>query len=242
MSWLAKLAIDKEIAWKEKILDSYAWHCKLAKCFPEKRKNWRFEFGALTRIDEFEHSFHVWILAAVKPQKPCWCETASFSLKEISPTFLSHRHYVFDVRVNPIKSLVQRGKDGEPLLKPNGKRKPGKRVPIVNQDELRSWISRKGVTRCRAKDGSDVPGGFRIVEDFPLEICPMTQNHFRKEKENQAAYHGGVQFRGTLEVTDSAAFAETYHSGIGSAKSFGFGLLLLAPIKLSSQSSLGESS
>jgi CRISPR system Cascade subunit CasE len=33
-------------------------------------------------------------------------------------------------------------------------------------------------------------------------------------------------------VTDTERFAETYHSGIGSAKSFGFGLLLLAPINL----------
>lgn len=242
MSWLAKLEIDKETARKEKLIDSYAWHCKLWECFSGKPDALRTELGMLTRIDELEHSFRVWILAVEKPRKPDWCEAASFSLKEISPTFLSHRHYVFDVRANPIKSLVQKGPDGESLLKPNGKRKPGKRVPIVNQDELRSWIIRKGVTRCRAQDGSDVPGGFRIVEDLPLEISPMTQSHFRKKKENQAAYHGGVQFRGTLEVTNSAAFVETYHSGIGSAKSFGFGLLLLAPTNLSSPTSSGESS
>jgi CRISPR system Cascade subunit CasE len=58
----------------------------------------------------------------------------------------------------------------------------------------------------------------------------MVENHFRKK--GQAGYHGGVQFRGTLEVTDPVKFAETYQSGIGSAKGFGFGMLLLAPVKL----------
>ncbi len=74
----------------------------------------------------------------------------------------------------------------------------------------------------------DVPGGFCIVEDKPLEISPMIESHFHKK--GQSGYHGGVQFRGILEVTDQERFVDSYHSGIGSAKGFGFGLLLLAPI------------
>ncbi len=58
----------------------------------------------------------------------------------------------------------------------------------------------------------------------------MTANHFRKK--GKPGYHGGVQFRGTLEVTDREYFSKTYQAGIGSAKSFGFGLLLLAPLNL----------
>jgi CRISPR system Cascade subunit CasE len=82
----------------------------------------------------------------------------------------------------------------------------------------------------------DVPGGFRIVQGKPLEIRPMVESHFRKKDKKtgkeHAAYHGGVQFRGTLEVIDQEPFIETYQAGIGSAKGFGFGLLLLAPINL----------
>ena len=104
-------------------------------------------------------------------------------------------------------------------------------MPLVKPEELRAWLIHKGKVRCRDKDtGLDVPGGFRIVEEKPLEISPMMENHFRKK--GQSGYHGGVQFRGILEVTDPERFIETYHSGIGSAKSFGFGLLLLAPINL----------
>lgn len=133
--------------------------------------------------------------------------------------------------MNPVKALVQRDENGQPLLGENGKRKRGKRVPLVKPDELQAWLVRKGEIRCRDNEtGQDVPGGFRIMEDRPLEISPMMESHFRKK--GQSAYHGGVQFRGTFEVTDRARFIETYHTGIGSAKGFGFGLLLLAPINL----------
>jgi len=57
----------------------------------------------------------------------------------------------------------------------------------------------------------------------------MVEHHFR-ERENRG-YHGGVQFRGILEVTDPARFSQAYFKGIGSAKGFGFGLLLLSPVQ-----------
>ena len=229
MNWLARIEVDAETARTEGMLDSYAWHKRLWEgCF-------FYEPGAkrdfLSRIDQLEGAFRIWILAKRKPERPRWCPTDCFALKEIATSFLTHRYYAFDLRANPVKTLVQRGPNGEPLLRPNGKRKHGKRVPLVKHNELRAWLIRKGKVRCRDKDtGLDVPGGFRIVEDKPLEISPMVEHHFRKKW--QSGYHGGVQFRGTLEVTDQENFIETYKSGIGSAKSFGFGLLLLSPIKM----------
>ncbi|MCX5846608.1 MAG: type I-E CRISPR-associated protein Cas6/Cse3/CasE [Deltaproteobacteria bacterium] len=229
MNWLARLEIDAETARAEDISDNYAWHKRLWEgCFPDD-PNAKRDF--LTRIDQMEGAFRLWILAKRKPVRPEWCPPDGFALKEIAPSFLSHRYYAFDVRVNPVKTIVQRGPNGETLLRPNGKRKNGKRVSLVKPEELRTWLIHKGKVRCRdQKTGLDVPGGFRILEERPLEICPMLESHFRKK--GQTGYHGGVQFRGILEVTDSEGFVETYQSGIGSAKGFGFGLLLLAPINL----------
>ena len=228
MNWLARIEVGAEVARAESICDSYAWHKKIWECFPNLPDS---ERTFLTRIDPLEGAFRVWVLADIKPVCPKWCPPEGFALNEISPTFLSHRHYAFDVRVNPVKSLVQRDANGQPLLKANGKRKSGKRVALVNPDELRTWLIRKGEVRCQDKDtGKDVPGGFRIIEERPLEISPMVESHFRKKGES--AYHGGVQFRGTLEVTDRECFIKTYREGIGNAKGFGFGLLLLAPISL----------
>ena len=106
-------------------------------------------------------------------------------------------------------------------------------MPLVKPDELREWLLRKAKIRCRdIETGENVPGGFLILEpeDKPLEIRPMMESHFRKKE--HSAYHGGVQFRGILEVTDRDCFIKTYQAGIGGGKGFGFGLLLLAPINM----------
>jgi CRISPR system Cascade subunit CasE len=229
MSWLARLEVDAETIYAEGISDDiYAWHKKLWECYPEAPHAKR---DFLTRIDQIEGAFRLWILAKRKPARPQWCPSDDFALKEVASSFLTHRYYAFDLRANPVKTIVQRGRKGETLLRPDGKRKHGKRVPLVKSEELRAWLIRKSQVRCRDKvTGLDVPSGFRIVDDKPLEISPMVENHFRKK--GQAGYHGGVQFRGILEVTDSVKFIETYQAGIGSAKSFGFGLLLLAPIEM----------
>ena len=208
MNWLARLEIEVEIARKEGIWDSYAWHKHLWKgCFPDAPHASR---DFLTRIDQLEATFRLWVLGMRKPVRPPWCPPDCFALKEIAPSFLSHPYYAFDLRANPSKCLVQRDEQGK-------RKKNGKRVPLINPDELRAWIVRKGEA-----------GGFRIVENRPLETGPMVKGHFHKK--DHAACHGGVQFRGVLEVTDPKQFTETYYAGVGSAKGFGFGLLLLAPI------------
>jgi len=231
MNWLARLEVDRETARAERISDSYAWHKKLWECFPDVPDQKRKEIGFLTRIDVLEGAFRLWILSKRRPVRPKWCPAEGFDLKEISASFLHHRYYAFDLRANPTKCVDQRGPDGKKLLRRDGKRTKGKRVPLVKLEDLRAWLIHKAEVRCRdEKARADVPGGFRIVEERPLEISPMVENHFRRN--GDAAYHGGVQFRGILEVTDQEKFIESYQYGIGSAKGFGFGLLLLAPINL----------
>jgi len=228
MSWFACLQIEAETAHAKGISnDIYAWHKMLWECYPGEPDAKR---DFLARIDPLEGAFRLWVMAKRKPLRPPWCPPEGFALKEIAASFLSHRYYAFDLRANPTRCKVKRGLNGETLLRSDGKRKHGKRVPLVKHDELRAWLIQKGKARCKHKaTGLDVPGGFRIVEEKPLEISPMVESHFRKK--GQSGYHGGVQFRGTLEVTDRDKFIETYQSGIGGAKGFGFGLLLLAPIE-----------
>jgi CRISPR system Cascade subunit CasE len=239
MSWLARLDVSAETVRSQGISDDiYAWHKMLWECYPEAPDSKR---DFLTRIDELEGAYRLWVMAKRKPVCPPWCTSDGFALKEISPSFLSHRYYAFDLRANPTKCIVrrdpngevllQKGSDGEILHRSDGKprRRHGKRLPLVKPDELRAWLARKAEVRC-TDGGKDIPGGFRILEEKPLEIRPMVESHFRKK--GQSGYHGGVQFRGILEVTDRENFTRTYESGIGSAKSFGFGLFLLAPAKI----------
>ena len=228
MNWLTRIEVDAGVARREKVFDSYAWHRKLWECFPN-RPDAKRDF--MTRIDPLEGAFRLWVLSCHQPVCPEWCQDKDFEPREIAHSFLSHRFYVFDLKANPTKAQIQCDADGRPLMAANGKRKRGKRVPLVDPDDLRQWLVRKGEVRCRdANTNSEVPGGFRLVDDRPLEISPMVESHFRKKE--QSAFHGGVRFRGTLEVTDRDHFIKSYQEGVGSAKGFGFGLLLLAPVDL----------
>ncbi len=229
MNWLARLEVDAETAFARHILDNYAWHKRIWEDCLQREPSAKRDF--LTRIDQLERMFRVWILAKRKPVRPQWCSSEGFALKEIAHSFLSHRYYTFNLRANPTKCVDQRGSDGNMILRLDGKRTKGKRIPIVMPEELRAWLFRKAQIRCHDEQAKvDIPGGFRIVEERPLEISPMVENHFRRK--GDAGYHGGVEFRGVMEVIDKEKFIESYQSGIGSAKGFGFGLLLLAPIDL----------
>lgn len=233
MNWLARLDVDAETLRKEEISgDIYTWHKLLWQCYPDDPDAKR---DFLTRIDQLEGAYRLWALSQRKPVRPHWCPEEGFSINEISSSFLTHKRYAFDLRANPVKmQFIARDANGQPVLHTNGKRKRGKRIPLVKPDELREWLIQKGKVRAvvckKGEPKIEIPGGFRIVEseDRPLEIRPMVENHFRKNE--HAAYHGGVQFRGILEVTNREHFIKSYQAGIGSAKGFGFGLLLLAPI------------
>ena len=207
MSWLACIEIDAETACESGVPDSYGWHQRLWRCFPGEPDRKR---DFLTRIDALEGGFRVWLLSPSRPACPDWCPPEHFAVKEIAESFLAHRHYAFSLRANPVKCLVQRNEQGE-------RSRRGKRVPLIRPDELRVWLERKGQQ-----------SGFRLVAEKPLEIGPVVKSHFRKKE--HAACHGGVEFRGVIEVTDPPKFKETYQAGVGSAKGFGFGLLLLAPV------------
>jgi CRISPR system Cascade subunit CasE len=214
VTWLARVELVTDDLERLRIADSYAWHQRLWDCFPGAPAHAR---DFLSRVDAFDGAIRAWVLSKRKPVCPVWCPDNAFDARQIAPSFLTHRRYAFDVHVNPTKALVQREADGSPLRRLNGKRASGKRIPLVDPQDLRAWIERKAIH-----------GGFSISDVKPLEIGPMAKVHFRRK--GSAGYHGGVQFRGVLEVTDPNAFAETYHRGIGSAKAFGFGLLLLAPL------------
>lgn len=206
MSWLARMEISSDSALRERIVDSYAWHKKSWDCFPGNPDG---ERDFLIRVDSMAKAFRLWVLSVRKPVCPAWCPPETFVVKELASSFLEHRFYCFDLRANPTKRDAQQGN----------------RRALSKPDDLRAWLHRKGEM-----------GGFRIVEEKPLEIGPMVKGFFCKEENRDQkecqSLHGGVQFRGVLEVTDVETFKKTYQQGIGSGKAFGYGLLLLAPATL----------
>lgn len=208
MSWLARIQIDYETAARCKLKDSYAWHQAIWKAFPDRKDKDR---SFLFRVDAHNDGPEALLLARVKPARPDWCPDEGWSVKTIKSEFFRHRFYRFDLRANATRKVKKLNGKGEPS-------KNGRRAVISDENELRAWLERKAGQ-----------GGFQLADAPPLIIDPRADYRFRKG--NTSGLHVGVRFRGALEVTDAQHFDAIFHSGIGSAKAFGFGMLLLQPIQ-----------
>lgn len=133
-------------------------------------------------------------------EKPVVPEWGSWRTKEVAPSFLEHDRYRFQLKANP---TMRRSSDK-------------RRLGIWQEDRLHGWIRRKARQN-----------GFSLDENH-LRVSAAIEERFRQK--NRRGKHIAVPFQGILKVTDRKAFKAGFHKGIGSAKGFGFGLLMLQPI------------
>ena len=122
--------------------------------------------------------------------------------KSVSPEFLGMNSYRFQLKANPT------------FRRPSDRRRLG----IYNESRLWEWINRKAQM-----------SGFNIYDET-LSISSPIDETFRKR--GKLGKHTSVDFSGAMRVTDRTAFSKAFSSGIGSAKAFGYGLLMLQPIQL----------
>jgi CRISPR system Cascade subunit CasE len=178
------------------------------KAFPG-RDSQRRDF--LTRLDQRGNGFRLLIVSPMQPVPPDWCpsDAESWKTKPIPDTYFTRSRYVFQLCANPTKKISKERPDGSLT-------KNGRRVPLGKREELVEWIRRKGDQ-----------GGF-VVDEATLRTFPRGREYF--EKNGQPGLHSAVEFQGVLTVTDPAKFHETFAHGVGPAKAFGFGLLVIAPV------------
>lgn len=132
---------------------------------------------------------------------PCESADATWKTTEMSPTFLGHGTYRFQLRANP---TFRRASDH-------------RRLAIFDEAELRDWFARKfEVAGC-------------VVGE--LELSAPQKLQFRKGAGMRPGTLCAVDASGSIVVKDEAAFRAAFDAGIGSAKGFGFGLLLLQPVQ-----------
>ena len=89
-----------------------------------------------------------------------------------------------------------------------------RRIAIYNEAKLYDWFHRK-------------------LLSIGCEVVDVQVDHPHDEvfcKDGKRGKHVSVDARGILKVKDVAAFADGFKHGVGSAKGFGFGLLMLQPI------------
>jgi CRISPR system Cascade subunit CasE len=209
---LTRIEIDYETAHKAGLRDAYAWHQWAWQAFPGRPEDDR---DFLTRLDDTGDGFRFLIQSATEPQRPGTCPTDAWQTKGIPDNFFGHAAYRFSLLANPTRKLAA-PRDVE------GKRRNGKRIPISTREDLTAWIERKGSQH-----------GFR-VDPATLQTIPRPRQVFVKKSsadtQRHAGLHSATEFVGILKITDPALFLQAAHTGIGSAKAFGFGMLCLSPL------------
>ena len=190
-----------------RIRDSYDWHQYLWQAFPDRDGEAR---DFLVRIDAKEEAYRALILSRMPPTRPDWCPGDNFATKPVPEAFFSHATYAFTLLANPTKK-IRSNAGGE-------RTKNGRRIPLTTREDLLAWLERKATA-----------SGFAIDPDT-TQTVPRGREYFQKDKPRTQGLHAAVEYRGRLSVNDPVAFRAAVATGIGSAKAFGFGLLVLAPL------------
>lgn len=123
-------------------------------------------------------------------------------------------HLRFRLRANPTRNI-------ETKDHPDGSHTHGRHVELRGEEDVLRWLHRKAEHH-----------GFRVIAcavdagaPDPRTVSGKVENH----KPGAAFAVASVVFDGILEVVDPALLRQAVESGIGRGKSYGQGLLSLAP-------------
>lgn len=164
----------------------------------------------LFRLDKDETTGEMSILIQSE-KEPVWTMLNGFNeyvadcnCKEFRPVVKPDQALRFRLRANPTTRI----------------KATGKREGILNTEDQITWLKKKGAQ-----------GGFTILDVSAVNEGISRDKMKRSENIGHTTSMLSVRFDGILRITDKETFIETLHSGIGSAKGFGFGLLSVAPLK-----------
>ena len=186
------------------IHDDYGIHKTVYSLFPKQDEKTR-DFIYADKGGDFNLR-QVLILSHRPPENPAVGQVES---KQISDEFLSYAEYGFTLKVNPTKRDKVTGKN----IPIRGCKEQG----ISDRQAIQDWFINKAPT-----------WGF-TVDAASLQIQEIGVQNI--DKGNQNLIHGFATFLGQLKVIDQAQFRNSFQNGIGRAKSFGFGLLQIVPLK-----------
>ncbi|MCU0835205.1 MAG: type I-E CRISPR-associated protein Cas6/Cse3/CasE [Chromatiaceae bacterium] len=123
----------------------------------------------------------------------------------ICPQPAAGQRLAFLLTANPVRTI----KDSEQAEKP-AKKRDTCRVPLVREDQQRGWLARK-------LDGA--------AEIEALSLLPHPPLFFRRG--NRAGKLVTLSYEGILRVQSPERLLELIENGVGPAKAFGCGLLLV---------------
>ncbi len=214
------------------LADCMAMHRTLMRAFPDRLSSTgaaRCEAGILYRTEAAADGAIVLLVQSALPPDwahlpPSWLHPdAEPQVKEITEALgrvNAGSLLRFKLVANPTRKIgTKTGADG--------RKNNGKRVELGGEQEWLAWLERKagqsGFRLKAVRAASHVPD-VRSGRDLRATGCKRGPDG----SSSRLTFYG-VVFEGRLEVVDVALFQASLRAGIGPGKSYGYGLLSLAP-------------
>jgi len=243
--YLSRLILDpRSRDVRRDLADCHSMHRTLMMSFPNSRGHHvspRAHYGLLFRV-EFDKRTQLPIIYAHSRKKPDWTllpegYLATDPARRENPACKDVDHaysaiyegqmLAFTLKANPTRKIGTTLKTERLSDTPKSN---GRRVYLAREDEQLEWLTRKGEQH-----------GFRILAaGFSSQVLDATvdsqgivrgRKQIGDEKSFAELTFRGCTFRGRLQVTDKCKFIDALATGIGSGKSFGFGMLSIAPAR-----------
>lgn len=197
--FLSRVAIDRSCT-----LDYYQLHRSLWALFPDRPEAKR---DFLFHIEEQRvgHDTCLLLQSAVEPVKPAGEGLRLIAKKPYPLQLRQGQRLSFLLAANPVKTI----KDERERRNAKGNIKAC-RIPLLKDSEQRQWLERK-------------LAGAAILDAVLMR--PNSPLYFRKQ--GKAGKIVPMTFEGVIQVTDPASLTKLIHDGIGPAKAFGCGLMLV---------------
>ncbi len=198
-----------EIPW-ELARNPYNLHRQLWRLFPGEEKEMRsnneeLRQGFLFRVEENPTGRPARLLVQSRRMPEIASELIVIGTREFKPRPVTGQRLAFLLTANPIKTITDTQREAKP-----GKQSEKCRVPLIKEEDQREWIARKFA---------------RSGEIEATSILPHNPIYFRKG--NRGGKLVTVTFEGVLCVRDPDFLVTLVENGIGHAKAFGCGLLLV---------------
>ncbi|AKJ38923.1 type I-E CRISPR-associated protein Cas6/Cse3/CasE [Methanosarcina barkeri] len=160
--------------------------------------------------------------------------------KEYKPLLSTGQKLVFSLRANPIVTRWDEDENGKPhqhrhdvvmdaktrMEKEVISKNKRPQVPEIVQKEGFEWLRKKGDNNgFEVEEGQVIATGYRCNRFFK----PKDKN--RGVKGKHSVNISTIDFSGILTVTNPESLINALYKGIGPAKSFGCGLMLIRPAR-----------
>ena len=217
---LRKNATDEKEFWNH-IGGAYKLHSLVWDLFtdgPERDRDFIYRQDLVGGLPAF------YCVSAREPNDRCgvW----HVETKPYAPVIKKDQRLAFMLRANPIRTKRDDQKkqhrhdvvmEAKTLLKQ--RQEPYPPEPEIVQQAGFVWLATKGESN-----------GFSLCEG-EVRADGYTQHRFVKPKGKHAVTLSTIEFNGLLTVTDPALFVPALFHGLGPAKGFGCGLMMVRPVR-----------